>query len=70
MKRFYLIILALWVVLTTISAQELTVKEMKAAGNDISVSRREIRPSIFCRRAVLLSVLSSNYSLTKVTSPF
>ena len=41
MKRIYLTIIACWAMLTMGSAQELTVKSMAIAGNDISASQYE-----------------------------
>ena len=38
MKRKFLIIFSCWVMLSVASAQELTVKSMSAAGNDVSAS--------------------------------
>lgn len=42
MKRFYLIILSCWMMLAVTSAQELIVKSMSAAGNDISASQYRV----------------------------
>ena len=55
MRRLYLIILACWAMLSVASAQELTVKEMKAT-NDISASQYE-RKDLNGQACALVKVL-------------
>ena len=56
MKRIYLIILSCWAMLSAAQAQELTVKSMAVAGNDISASQYE-RKDLNGQACALVKVL-------------
>ena len=56
MKRLYLILLICWAMLSVASAQELTVKSMTVAGNDISASQYE-RKDLNGQASALVKVL-------------
>lgn len=56
MKRIYLLLLACMALLTTAQAQELTVKQMMLAGNDISASQYE-RKDLNGQACALVKVL-------------